>query len=534
MSNLLVILKNSFINNTGINSLANGINGGKEKKKLLFSTFMLIFIGALICFMSTTYSLMMAEALQEIGYLDLLLVMAILVSCMLGLFTSIYKAQGVLFNAKDYDLLMSLPIKNTTILASKIISLMSINFISSALILIPASIVYFRYNGSLSWMYFLILTISLIFVPMIPIVAASIIAVIITFISSRFKHKNIATVIVGMIILLGIMAVSFNSQKYVNEFIANSESIVNGLSSIYPPALYLKNALINIDFISLVKFIIISIIPFMIFIFVFSKTFKIINGKLSETYRRANYKVGSLEEKSILKALMIQELRRYIATPIYIFNTAFAMVLLVAASVVNLFLSREQILVLLGYQGMEDLIPMMALVLMVFTIGLSCTTNSSISLEGNRLWIIKSLPIDTVKIFKGKILMNLIITVPATIISNILLFIGLNYEIKYLIFNLVISLIFSLLSPGVGLIGNLYFPKLDWKNPTVVVKQSTSVFITMVFVMATIGLGIGAVYLFRISNFIMFLSIVAIILLVMLVVGWEVLINQGVTKFKEL
>ena len=56
----------------------------------------------------------------------------------------------------------------------------------------------------------------------------------------------------------------------------------------------------------------------------------------------------------------------------------------------------------------------------------------------------------------------------------------------------------------------------------------------MVFVMATIGLGIGAVYLFRISNFIMFLSIVAIILLVMLVVAWEVLINQGVTKFKEL
>ena len=117
----------------------------------------------------------------------------------------------------------------------------------------------------------------------------------------------------------------------------------------------------------------------MIFIFVFAKTFKIINGKLSETYIRANYKVGSLEEKSILKALMIQELRRYIATPIYIFNTAFAMVLLVAASVVSLFLSREQILVLLGYQGMEDLIPMMALVLMIFTIGLSCTTNSSIS-----------------------------------------------------------------------------------------------------------------------------------------------------------
>lgn len=534
MSNLLVVLKSSFINNTGINSLSNGINGTKEKKKLLFSTFMLLFIGVLICFMSTSYSLAMAQALQTMGYLDLLLIVAILASCIFGFFTSIYKAQGTLFNAKDYDLLMSLPIKNSTILASKIISLMSINFITTALILVPASIIYFMYNGNLTWVYFLVLIVSLIFIPMIPIVAASIVAIIITFLSSKFKNKNIATVILGMIMLLVIMAISFNSQKYINEFIANSESIVSGLSSIYPPALYLKDSLINSDFISLIKFVVMSIIPFMIFIFVFAKTFKVINGKLSETYRKANYKVGSLEERSVLKALAMQELKRYIATPIYIFNTAFGMVLLVAAAVASLFLSRGQIVTLLGYPGMEDLIPMMVLVLIIFTVGLSCTTNSSISLEGNRLWIIKSLPIDTVEIFKGKILMNLIITVPATIISNILLFIGLNYEVKYFVFNFVISLIFSLLSPIVGLIGNLYFPKMDWTNPTTVVKQSTSVFITMVFVMGIIALGIGVVYMFKISNFTMFLSIVTIVFLVMLIVSWRILITQGVTKFKEL
>ena len=122
--------------------------------------------------------------------------------------------------------------------------------------------------------FFIILIIALIFIPMIPIIAASIIAVIITFISSRFKHKNIVTIVVGMIAFLLIMVVSMNMQNYINAFVANSDSIVKGLSSIYPPAMYLKDALINYNLFDLIKFIVISILPFVIFIVVFSKTFK--------------------------------------------------------------------------------------------------------------------------------------------------------------------------------------------------------------------------------------------------------------------
>lgn len=534
MSNLVFLLKSSFINNTGINSLSKGIGTSTQKKKLMFSTFMLMFIGILTVVMSTTYSVAMATVLEPMGYLDLILVIAILACTILNFFTTIYKAQGMLFNSKDYDLLMSLPIKNSTILASKIIILMSLNTVITTLILVPASIVYFIYNGTLTWVYFLILIVSLVFVPMIPIIISSVIAIIITFISSRFKHKNIATVILGMVISLGIIMACFSSQKYINEFIANSETISAGIYKIYPPALYLKEALINNDVINLFKFIIISIVPFIIFIGAFAKTFKVINGKMSETYRKANYKIGKLEQRSVLKAITIQELRRYLATPIYISNTAFSMVLLLVASVATLFLNPEQITEIVGYPELEKCIPMVALALLIFTIGLSCTTNSSISLEGNRLWIIKSLPIETKEIFKAKILMNLIVTVPATIVSNILLFIGLRYEFKYLIFNLLISLIFAVISAILGLIVNIYFPKLDWTNPTRVVKQSISVFITMIFTLGVVLLGIGLAIWFKVSNFIMFLSIVTIILLVVLVVSWKVLITEGVSQFRKL
>lgn len=538
MSNLFILLKNSFINSTGINSLSKGVSTSNEKKKLLITTATLLLIAAVICFMSTTYSIALATVLKPMGYLDLILIVAVLFSCILSFITSIYKAQGTLFSSKDYDLLMALPIRNSTILTSKILSLMSINYIGTALVIVPASIVYFIYNGSLSWIFFIILIIGLIFIPMIPIISALIIAVAITFVSSRFKHKNIVTTVVGMIAFLLIMMLSMNMQNYINEFIANSDSIVKGLSSIYLPAMYLKEALVNYDIFALIKFILISIVPFLIFILVFSKTFKVINGKLSESYKKANYKVSKLEASSVIKSLITQELRRYFATPIYVMNTAFGMVLLVAASIATLFVSKETLVEFLGYPEIANMIPVAILVFLVFTIGLSCTTNSSISLEGNRLWILKSLPIEPNDIFKGKIITNLIITIPASIIANVFFYIGLKFDIKYLIFNLVISIVFAIVSAILGIIINLYFPKMEWTNPTTVVKQSASVMITilgiLILILVVVAVSVVLVKVFNITNMMIILSSVLIIFLIALFVSIKVLNNIGSEKFNRL
>lgn len=538
MSNLFVLLKNSFINSTGINSLTKNIDSSKEKKKLTITTLTLILIAIVIWFMSTSYSIALATVLKPMGYLDLILIIAVLVSSILSFITSIYKAQGTLFSSKDYDLLMSLPIKNSTILTSKILSLMSINYIETALIIIPASIVYFIYNGNLSWSFFCILLIGLIFIPMIPIIASAIIAVIITFISSRFKHKNTLTIVVGMIATLLIMVVLINMQNYINKFIANSEFIVNGLSNIYLPALYLKNALVNFDLVSLAKLIAVSIIPFIIFIFVFSKTFKVINGKLSESYKRANYKVKKLETSSITKSLVNQEIKRYFATPIYVMNTAIGMVLLVAGSIATLFISKETLAELFKYPEIVNIIPIAILVVLIFTIGLSCTTNSSISLEGNRLWILKVLPIEPKEIFKGKIITNLIITIPAVIIANIIFYIGLKYNFKYLMLNLLISIVFCVLSSVIGLIVNLYFPKMEWTNPTTVVKQSASVMITILsiflLILGVVGITILLTYVFNINNMDIILVIVLAVFLIMLFISIRALNNIGSEKFNKL
>src|SRR5690606_35283347 len=117
-------------------------------------------------------------------------------------FTSIYKAQGLLFSSKDYDLLMSMPIKTNIILINKMLNLLVMNYLILIFTFLPQAVVYFI-KSEVSSLYFVYLTIVFIFIPLIPIVFSSVIAFFIAFISSRLKYKN-------LIINLGtILFVSF-------------------------------------------------------------------------------------------------------------------------------------------------------------------------------------------------------------------------------------------------------------------------------------------------------------------------------------
>ena len=309
MSNLASLLKVAFYNTTGINSLSKNIKEGKEKKKLIFTSFMVVFIGLTLVLMSSTYSYGLAEVLKPMGQLQLLLLFAVIISSVIIMFTYIYKAPGVLFSAKDYELLSSLPIKSSTVLCSKLMEMMIINYIFTSLIMVPVSIVYFISSGNTSWTFFLVMLIGLIFIPMIPVVLASIIAMIIYYISSKFKHKNAMSIIIGLSAVMLILYASIRMNDIINYFMLNSESIVEGFGKVYPPAQYLAEAMVDFNLMSLVKFIAVSIIPFSIFIAVFSRIFGKINKILGENYRKSNYKLGQLKTSSQLSALTKGELR---------------------------------------------------------------------------------------------------------------------------------------------------------------------------------------------------------------------------------
>ena len=534
MNNLITILKATSINDYGLNGFSKKISSTKEKKKILITAIIMLFGIASIAYIISLYALLMADALEQIGFLELILVMGIFISTLLVVFTSIYKAQGSLFTSGDYDLLMSLPIKSSTILISKLINLLSLNWIFSGFIIIPTSIIYFIKVGDLSWLYFLIVLIAVIFVPLIPVILASIIAMMISYFASKFKYKNIVIILGSIILIIGFTIGSFYMQDIIDKMAANSSSIMDLLSKIYPPAVYLTNALTHINMIELLKFVAISLVPFAVFILFFNKSFKQINSRLDESYKKANYEVKSLKTNSLLVALVNKELKRYFSIPIYVLNTFIGMIMILVASISTLFIDGETLARYMDLPYIDTLFPLVILAMMVFCIGLSSTTSSSISLEGKSLWIKKSLPIKTKDIFLAKIILSLIITLPITILVNIIFFVGLKFDVYNLAWNIAISSIYCFVAANIGLLINLYFPKMEWTSPTSVVKQSASVMITLITTMVTIGLPIGVFILFEIKNMNMFLGIILVLLVLVLIVLRRMLNGKGIQKFKVL
>jgi len=532
MNKLWVLFKTTFINSIGINKLLK--EKSKKEKARHISMFILIGISMLsLAFSTAINSFLMADTLKQMGVLELQIIMAFIFSVAIIFFTSIYKSQGLLFSSKDYDFLMSMPIKTSTILINKMLNLLVMNYFILIFTFLPQALVYFI-KSELSSLYFIYLIIVFIFLPLIPIVFSSIIAFFISFISSKLKYKNLIINLGTILFMLIIMFASFKSGDLIQNIISKSKSITEGVAKIYPPSIYASAALATLSIKDLLIFIGISLVVFSIFVVVFSKSFKTLNLKLQETYRKSNYKLGEITTSSVVAALIKKETKRYFSTPVYVLNTIIGPILLLVAAIATIFFGKEAIYTIAEGEFSESLIPLFVIAGICGILSTSCTTSSSISLEGKNLWILKSSPIKVKDIFKAKIALNILLILPAALVSNIIFFISLKLSIRDFIFSLIITTIYSFVIPILGLIVNLYFPKLEWTSETTVVKQSISVLIQMLISAVIVGLPVLVFIKGNITNFNLFIIIVAIYLVIILSLLLTVLNTVGVKLFKKL
>lgn len=173
MNDLITLLKYDLINSYNINSILNRKNK-KEKYKILSFLILMIFAGISFEISMFSYFNLMVEPLKSIDMLYIIAIQGFMISIFIILGTSIYKSPGLLFGMKDFEFLISLPIKPWVILSIKIINLILIDYLFLAISLIPALIVYFI-NTEVTFIMIINAIIMYIFIPFIPIVIASLI-----------------------------------------------------------------------------------------------------------------------------------------------------------------------------------------------------------------------------------------------------------------------------------------------------------------------------------------------------------------------
>jgi len=142
-----------------------------------------------------------------------------------------------------------------------------------------------------------------------------------------------------------------------------------------------------------------------------------------------------------------------------------------------------------------EVVAPMLIAVFIFSLSLTSTTSSSISIEGKQFWILKSLPCSEKKVFFAKIFVNLFITVPFLVVDIIIAIVALKISVLHALFVFLIPLLLLLFTSFTGLYVNLLFPRFDYENDTKVVKQSISVLVSMVCGVIATALLVGLGYL---------------------------------------
>lgn len=468
-NNTLLLLKNNIINAYKIKKVT--------KKKLIgyiiFGIYLIACVGISIGMMTNGLYKALDEQQMTSYYIPLLFSIA---SLFIFVF-SIFSAKSSLFDNKDNDLLLSLPIKRSNILTSRLLMIIIYNFVLGLMFIIPGLVVYFKY-ASLTLIAIVSIILLILFFAIIPTILSSLFGYLIATLSSKTNAKSMFELIYYTIFIFIYIIIMTNGNKILDMFVNNIDVLNTLLKTIFAPIYLMAVGLTTNNILYIFAFALINIIALILFITVLNKSYFKIIFKLNTHKTNHNFILQKSNTKSIRKTLLEKEFKKYFSSAIYVFNTIFGSVIILIAAIASFFYSKDTLIKLINIDSTMPTISVVY-ILVVFVVSLTITTNSSISIEKDNFWILKMIPVSTKEIFNSKLLLNRIILIPITLIAIILFNINSYINITETINLFILTIFYGLFISNFGLIINLLFPKFDAVNDTVIVKQSTASFVSI-------------------------------------------------------
>ena len=505
-----------------------------------------IVLALLVMFSVGSYVAILAEELAPSHLTYIVLTIFIMVTSLLTIIEGVYKSQGILFEARDNELLFSLPITQSKIFFIRIFKLITFQFLYNSLFMLPAIIVYAIYEKT-NVSFYLISTVMLVLLPIIPTILGCIFGYIIKGLSAKFKARNIMQVLFTSLILLGIFYVSFNMQGMVANIVQNANSIQEIITKIYYPAGLYINLIQNFNILDLVTLLAINIVPAFVFVYVASIFYFKINSKLGEK-GNGNKKVGvakttekTYRVRTQLSGLIHKEMKRFFSSPVFMVNAGFGMVLMIAVTfalsinfdgMINSMLQGKEIEI--PITEIKAIIPKIFYGFVVFISCMTSITSSMISLEGKSFNITKSLPVKPEKILLAKVLTSNIISTPVILVCDVIFFIVFKVAIMDMIFILLASILMPIFTALVGILMNLKYPKMDATSDTEVVKQSMSSGLSVFIGMFVGMLSIVIMIIGSKIDLNLFIILELVIFSVIVFILWKTLKKYGTKRWKEI
>ena len=134
-------------------------------------------------------------------------------------------------------------------------------------------------------------------------------------------------------------------------------------------------------------------------------------------------------------------------------------------------------------------------VLAIFCFSMNSASASAVSLEGENLWMLKSLPIPPHRVLLAKCVPHILINAPISSVCGLILAVSFGVDTPYYLFYILTPFTVNLLFAIVGVLINVAFPKFNFTNEIQVIKQSLAVSLSLLFnFVVTVLLAVVAVF----------------------------------------
>ena len=481
-------------------------SSGKGYKILMIFLWIIIFFSLAMAFAGM--SAMLSDALLPAELDWLYFVLVGIAGLILSIIGNSFTAFSTLYKAKDNDLLLSMPIPSRYILVSRLSLIFIYGIVYSAIYMIPSYIVraLWRESAAVGEIICLILMIIIMAIFVTAISAA--LGWVLALISKRIRNKAAATTIFTLVFLAAYYFFYFRINTYLQQLTLAAAGIGESIeSSVFgAPLVHFGKALCG-NFVSVLVWLAIAIVLFAIVFRVLDRSFIRIAtaSEKSVSVKYDEAKQDKVKLESPKKALLRKELGRFVSSPTYMINCGLGIIALIAASVM-LIIKREQLGDIISM--FTDSVPELNEYMFLIIAGIACIMLSmidiaapSISLEGRNIWILKSLPVQAQDIFYAKTNLQMVLSLPPLIVFMIAYAVIFKADIADVTFAALISFIFIRLHSQLGVFLGLMFPKLDWTNEAVPVKQSIAVLISMFSGIIFVGAA-AALYWFVLRKFV--------------------------------
>lgn len=454
----------------------------------------------------------------------------------LGTFASVFNTSSSLYNAKDNDLLLSLPIEPKHILISRVVLVYGLSLLYSSVAWLPICLYAMLVNG-FSFIICLFDILLLFIITIFTTALSCLLGYIIACITRKVKNKSITTVVLSLLFLGVYYFLCFRLEKIINSIVENSDKIANAISTwaqyIYQLALAAQG--------NILSFIIYTIINLIIgalcYVLLERNYAKLIIGakNVSASKGKVVYKANNNVSTTLLK----KEAKRFISSPTYLLNCGLGSLFVLAAGVAMIIKKNDINLVLDAIKEFlpeaNSFIPLIIIGVIGLVGAMGVLAVPSISLEGKNLWILKSLPIDTYKILNAKKTLQLLVNGIPSIISGLLMCYAFKLDLLSTMYICIVIYFFAEIQACVNCLLSLVNPNFSWTSEVQPIKQSMTVLYAMIVTVVIVTIIIAPYYFVRNSlNIADYLQTAIIAMAIIIILLRKLIRTWGVKKFESL